>query len=363
MKEKSGKSQKSKTSTEKSKTIRRAEPTGFDFEQAGRAFKALKKYEKKSKESQSMSSSGENGQKSELFDDNRPIFVDLVMKKYPIHAKPVDYINIFLPHPFHDPKTATSCIFVRDLDKYPRREQDREKSQKIYKQFFDEMQNLDEYTQVLSVSQLLTDYKTYEDRNKLCHAYDLMIADKRLKGQITRWLGKAFVQTKKVPFLIDVTKNVRNSFRHVFELTRAIITPSTLKFSVKIGRSDQPVDHLVANLRSILERVAARIPGKWTNVRAGYVRMSGAPELPVYVDWDSPNEIKFPQRVKRKIGFVEDEVNTVGKDYTDENGEGRERPAPKVRVYSDGRVRVKGDEDFGSKKVKRETNGEVKTEK
>jgi hypothetical protein len=47
MKEKSGKSQKSKTSTEKSKTIRRAEPTGFDFEQAGRAFKALKKYEKK----------------------------------------------------------------------------------------------------------------------------------------------------------------------------------------------------------------------------------------------------------------------------------------------------------------------------
>lgn len=53
------------------------------------------------------------------------------------------------------------------------------------------------FFQVISVSQLLTDYKTYESRRKLCHSYDVMIADKRLEGQITRWLGKEFILEKK----------------------------------------------------------------------------------------------------------------------------------------------------------------------
>lgn len=303
----------------------RKEATGFDYEQALQAIKAIQEYS-----SQKAVKSAESG-KVDLFGDDRSIYLDVVMKKYPIHIPAVKFIEVFLPHPFHDPQTASSCIIVRDLDKYPRRTPDREKSQRLYKQFFDEVQNLTEFTQVLSVSQLLTDYKTYEARRKLCQSFDVIIADKRLKGQITKWLGKEFVLSKKIPFLINVTKNVKRGFQHVFEMSRAILTPNTLKFSVKIGRLNQPADQLLENLKAITTRLACRMPGKWDNVRSAYVSVPAFLELPVYVDWGSSNAIKFPKRVKRKTAFVEDELTTLLADD--------DEPTPKVRVYENGKIR------------------------
>jgi len=300
----------------------RIEPTGFDFEQALQAIKALQEY----------ASSKVTG---DLFKEDRSIYLDIVMKKYPLHLPPVKFIEIFLPHPFHNPQTATSCIFVRDLDKYPLRQPDREKSTRIYKQFFEEMKNLTEFTQVISISQLLTDYKTYESRQKLCHTYDVLLADSRLAGRITKWLGKEFVQSKKIPFLINVTRHVKKNFRRVFNLTRATITPSTLKFKVKIGRLNQPADELLANLKAVVNSVANRIPGKWQNVRSAYVSIPAFFELPVYVDWGSSNMIKFPKVGEKSIGFVEDELTTLQSKEDDDDAS-----VPKVRVYDDGTVRI-----------------------
>jgi len=315
----------------------------FVFEQALEAINALQQYASHHRSSKSVEET-----KEDLFSEDRFMYLDVVMKKYPRHLPPVTFIETVLPHPFHDPKTATSCIIVRDLDKYPLRLQDREKSARIYKQFLDETQHLTEFTQLLSLSQLMSEYRTYDDRRKLCHTYDVFIADKRLRGKITHSLGKEFVLNKKIPFVIDVTKNVRKNFRRVFKLTRTTLTPSTLKFKVKIGRLNQPADHLLANLRAVKKSLAKLMPGKWDNVRSAYVSVPACYELPIYVDWGSSNKVVFPKPSKRSAEFVEDELTTV--DVKDEDAE-----TPKVRVFTDGTV------DFGKKGAKRQKREAVWT--
>jgi len=276
-------------------------PIGFDFDQALQAVKALQEYFNR----QSTNSSNP----TDLFNDDRAIYLDIVMKKYPRHLPAVTFLEIVLPHPFHDPQTASSCLVVRDLDKHPRREQDRDKSARIYKEFFEE-QHFAEFTQVLSASQLLTEYKTFDDRRKLCHTYDLFIADTRLGGNVTKWLGKEFVKTKRLPYLINVTKHAKRNFRRVFKLTRAVLTPCTLKFKVKLGRVNQPAEHLLANLRAVTKCLAIRMPGKWENVRSAYVSVPAFYELPVYVDWESSNAIKLPKPVKKEEDPFEEDIQS-----------------------------------------------------
>jgi len=113
-----------------------------------------------------------------------------------------------------------------------------------------------------------------------------------------------------------------------------------LKFKVKIGRLNQSAEDLLENLKAVTENLARRMPGKWASVRSCYLALNKICELPVYVDWGSMNDVKFPQRKKLEPGYVDGELTSL---------RGR---CKSVRVYDDGTVSIG---KRGEKQSKRET--------
>ena len=95
-------------------------------------------------------------------------------------------------------------------------------------------------------------------------------------------LGKSFFQKRKLPTAVDLTKTDLKA-----ELEKAVCGAlyrhaTGTSNSVQVGTCEQTPAQLVDNVVAVVEQVAKRIPGKWTNVQSLSLRTTNSVALPFF---------------------------------------------------------------------------------
>ncbi|KAL2518622.1 Ribosomal protein L1p/L10e family [Abeliophyllum distichum] len=114
--------------------------------------------------------------------------------------------------------------------------------------------------QVLNLSKLKSDYKSFDAKKKLFDSFDMFFAVKEVVPLLPNVLGKVFYKKKsKIPMPLD------------------------LSAAVRVGRwgitgSKEMVDNVFTAINGVLEIV----PKKWGGIRALHLKFSDSLALPIY---------------------------------------------------------------------------------
>jgi len=300
----------------------------IDTSQLTKALNALKVYS--DKENSSENSNGKN-----LFTEgSRQITLHLTLKKLLGTANfGVKFVDTFLPHGFLDAKTISICLFVKDLDtKNDYKDHDVDKTARYFKEMLKEEKGVVGLDEIISLSQLKREYKTFESRRKLCTAYDVFLVDDRITKLVSGCLGKQFRASKKMPISIRISRgNVNAGIEKCLSTARFTFGNLSSRCAVKFGSVNQPLKHLLENFYSLFESIDKKLPGGFANVRSMNISLDKTPLLPIYVSLESANLVKVLPMTEPKPKPVVDDLNTIDDDEE-----------KKVVVFADGRVNVVG---------------------
>lgn len=233
----------------------------YSSEQLEKATTALKKF------------LGAQGSES-LLEDDEFLYIQIALKtSHPSHRKDKP-ICIPLPHPFNAREGVDICMFVKD-DKSGA-------GHKAAKKKLEKFANKAGVAKVIGTSKLRTKYESYESKRNLCREYDLFLADDRILPSLPKLIGKSFFKQKKQPVPVDLTaKDWTAQVDKAKSCTTMLLSAGSC-MSIKVARSSQSTDEVLANADAILEAVAGSIPKKWDNVQAVYLRSADSVALPVY---------------------------------------------------------------------------------
>jgi len=240
------------------------------------------------------------------------------------------FVDTVLPYGFLDGKTVSICLFVKDLDsKKDYKDHDVDKAARHYKELLKQEKNVEGLDEVISLSQLKREYKTYESRRKLCTAYDIFLVDDRITKLVSGCLGKSFRAAKKMPFSIRISRgDINANIEKCLSTARFSFKHLSSRCAVKCGSVNQPLKHLLENFHALFESIEKKLPGGFSNVRSMNISMDKTPMLPIYVSLESSNLVKIMPVSDVQSKPVVDELNTIDDDEK------------KVCVWADGRVSV-----------------------
>ena len=169
-----------------------------------------------------------------------------------------------LPVPLHTPKTSNICLIVKD-------------PQSEYKQLCDK--NGVVLDEIMDVTHLRNNFKTYELKRQLCKGYDLFLADERIVPLLPRLLGKSFFEKKRLPIPVNMAaKDIRK------ELSRAI-SSSTYQLgngpcvSLKAAHTKMNKKDIVKNVSEAIAHFQTRFP---VAIQSIHVKLPSTIALPVY---------------------------------------------------------------------------------
>lgn len=178
-------------------------------------------------------------------------------------------IRVAIPHSLYAPEDGASlCMFVKD------------NSEELQARLREEpVAGLE---RVVSLSALRRNYKQFADRRKLMAAHDLFVADDRITPMLTKALGKTFLSKKKQPVAVRLT---RGSLRKNIEVAR----DSTYLFlgwgacsTVKIARTDFPLEKVFENCMAAIEGIVAKVPRRWKNIQSLHIKSVDSVALPIF---------------------------------------------------------------------------------
>ncbi|XP_010926188.3 uncharacterized protein [Elaeis guineensis] len=209
--------------------------------------------------------------KAQLLDsDDDFLYLVLTLKKVPHKGRTTAY-RVPLPHPIFS--SASVCLLVDDRPKSPlppaaARDLVRSLSLPV--------------ADVLSLSDLRSEYRPFEARRALADSHDLFLADRRIIPLLPSLLGKHFFKKKKNPVPLDLSR------RSWPEQLRKVCLSTLLYFRsgtcsvVRVGRASQDRDEIVDNVMAGIEGVIGYVPKKWANVRSLHVKATESLALPIY---------------------------------------------------------------------------------
>jgi ribosome biogenesis protein UTP30 len=178
-------------------------------------------------------------------------------------------IRVPIPHSLYAAEDGASlCMFVKDNSE--------ELQARLRKEPVAGLER------VVSLSALRRNYKQFADRRKLVAAHDLFVADDRITPMLTKALGKTFLNKKKQPVAVRLT---RGSLRKNIEVAR----DSTYLFlgwgacsTVKIARTDFPLDKVFENCMAAIEGIVAKVPRRWKNIQSIHIKSVDSVALPIF---------------------------------------------------------------------------------
>ena len=116
----------------------------------------------------------------------------------------------------------------------------------------------------------------------LASMYDIFLADHRILPILYNKLGKAFIQRKGFPYLVNLTKrDVKAELLTVISSTHYRINEGKT-LSVKIGRVSMTSEEILDNLIATVMGVVQRVPKGWHNVHSLNIKTADSTSLPVY---------------------------------------------------------------------------------
>lgn len=259
------------------KNVASQSSVGLDPALVDKAIRALLQYhEKTTRESE----------KQDLLGNDRPVTVQFTLLRAPAESRPKP-IPIAVPHPLF--KTAQSkedgnnyddameepeiCLIVK--------EESKPWCQEMIAKFPDHMGGI---RKVLGLDSLRKKHcVSYEKRRELLHKYNLFLADDRILPMLSKLLGKAFIQTKRLPIPISITRETALPFaiQKALSATYMTLNKGTC-VSVKAGHTGMTPEQLVANVVAIGKEATPKLPRKWANVQMMGIKTADSMSLPIY---------------------------------------------------------------------------------
>lgn len=208
---------------------------------------------------------------AQLFDEDETMNLVVTLKKVPRKAKTNPY-RIEVPNPMYTLEGQEICLFVKDKEG----EGHKEAKKRIA------MGERCGVTKVLGLSKLRANYKPFEAKRKLCNSYDLFLCDERVLPLLPKLLGKTFFKKKRHPIPVDLTKSDwAAQVQRAARATYLYITGGTSTM-VRVGRSAQGEDALVANAMAVVKKLADHVPSGWGNVQSILLKTNESVALPVF---------------------------------------------------------------------------------
>jgi ribosome biogenesis protein UTP30 len=202
--------------------------------------------------------------------DKKSFYVMFGLKKIPAEVSVKPQL-ISIPNSWKSASSADSvrvCIFTKD----PHEE---------YKKRINAL-GVASIVKVMPVSKLRKNFKPFEAKRQLCASYDIFLTDCRIVSLLPKLIGKKFFESKKIPVVVDLTKeDLKSELETAINSTYLHLTSGPC-FSVKIGLGSQEVSALTENGAQIIKQVIEKIPGGWDNIKVIHVKTPDSLALPVY---------------------------------------------------------------------------------
>lgn len=202
--------------------------------------------------------------------DKKSFYVMFGLKKIPVEVSVKPHL-ISVPNSWKSASSADSvrvCIFTKD----PHEE---------YKKRIKALA-LPSIAKVMPVSKLRKNYKPFEAKRQLCASYDIFLTDCRIVALLPKLIGKKFFESKKIPVVVDLTKeDLKSELETAINSTYLHLTSGPCS-SVKIGLGSQGVSALTENGAEIIKQVIEKIPGGWDNIKVLHVKTPDSLALPIY---------------------------------------------------------------------------------
>mmetsp|Transcript_36439 Transcript_36439/g.102932 ORF Transcript_36439/g.102932 Transcript_36439/m.102932 type:complete len:267 (-) Transcript_36439:450-1250(-) len=226
-----------------------------------KAFVALQKYVGTSKEKSA----------GLLDDDDELVYLLLALKKMPQQSRKDKPVRLALPHSLWADQDPEVCLFVKD------REGEGHKAAK--KRLAEETKA--GVKKVLGVSKLKAKYEAHEAKRALCNDFDLFLADDRILPLLPKLIGKTFFKKKKQPIPVDLTtKDWAGQVQKALAATYMFNTGGS-SLNIKVCRTSFDSQAAVDNVLAVVKAAVERVPKKWSNVQAVYLKTAESAALPI----------------------------------------------------------------------------------
>ncbi|RWS30438.1 Ribosomal protein L1p/L10e-like protein [Leptotrombidium deliense] len=244
------------------------------------------------------------------------LLLQINWKKIPPNNTTYDCAIGPLPYHWFDKSDSDVCLIVRDLQ--PKvfkkdRDMDLNETREHYKEkliaagFDDDF--VTQRLNIIPMRELITEYKEYEAKAKLCRAYDVFLAEHTLMNNknktLRSFLGyKFYVEKKKMPISVRIGKlegeELKNEIRNALTKTHLVITGLGHLCSLKVGLMSQPVNELSANLAMVLQTLK-QLYGDHIAMLKLKTPLSAA--IPIYADLRPKNDVDRKDFPRSKSGL------------------------------------------------------------
>jgi ribosome biogenesis protein UTP30 len=274
-----------------------------------KAVKALLKYHEKTTE---------DSGKHALLGSDKPIHVLFTLLRAPGKSQPKP-VQILIPHPFfkiadredsdgvEDPEI---CLIVKESSK--------PWCQEMIEKFPNHMGGV---KKVLGLDSLRKKHSSYEQKRQLLRKYNMFMADDRILPMLSKLLGKAFIQAKRLPVPISLTREKALPFAIQKALSATYMTVNTgTCISIRAGHTGMDAQQLVENITAISKLAVPKIPRKWANVLLIGIKTADSISLPIYNK--TPEALR---EIAKLAGIEEPNVNFVADDEEMEGKDGKKK--------------------------------------
>ncbi|CAA2984272.1 ribosomal L1 domain-containing 1-like [Olea europaea subsp. europaea] len=139
--------------------------------------------------------------------------------------------------------------------------------------------------QVLKLSKLKSDYKSFDAKKKLFDSFDMFFAVKDVVPLLPEVLGKVFYKKKrKIPMPVHLSGdcNWKEEIERACTSSLLCLSGGTCS-AVRVGRwGVTESKEIVENLFTAIDGVLEIVPKKWGGIRALHLKFSDSLALPIY---------------------------------------------------------------------------------
>lgn len=141
---------------------------------------------------------------------------------------------------------------------------------------------------VVGLDDLRTKYGRFKQRRQLMNSYDLFLADDRILPMLKAALGGKFIDRKKFPVPLKLSRTHSKSEALPIAIKKCISStymyqPKGTNLTIRAGNTSMKQNELVENFLAIIDGAVKRLPGKWNNILNIAIKTTNSVSLPFYM--------------------------------------------------------------------------------
>ncbi|KAK7853074.1 uncharacterized protein LOC111990153 [Quercus suber] len=209
-----------------------------------------------------------------LHHSDKFFYLTLTLKKIPSQPNNTSPHKIQLPHTLLSPHLPPELCLIIDDRPHSNLNKASAKSKIDSEQI--------PISKVLKLSELKSDFRSFEAKRKLCDSYDMFFADKRVVTLLSGLLGKPFSKKKKAPVPLDLK---HNNWKEQVEkaCSSALLFLGTGTCCVmKVARVSMEQKEIVENVVAAINGISEVVPRKWGGIRSLHLKLLESLALPLY---------------------------------------------------------------------------------